>query len=201
MKEFVIAGEKSYWGDQCSDKFRKRSRTDRQPVIEDLLSWRDRWLVSEHQPPREGRKTVGIPRAMFYYDRFPFWCAYLQSLGYNVAVSDLTDRGIVTKGEELAIAQPCLPIQVAHGHVQELLESGVDYILLPNAVDAETPFMQAESKLCRSKNWSLVWTANSCAQPCTFVKGGSLFAGSCANSRTNSERAEEPAILLWTRHI
>ncbi len=38
MKEFVIDGEKSYWGDQCSDKFRKRSRTDRQPVIEDLLT-------------------------------------------------------------------------------------------------------------------------------------------------------------------
>ena len=32
--------------------------------------------------------------------------------------------------------------------MQALLESGVDYILLPNAVDAETPFMQAESKLC-----------------------------------------------------
>ena len=31
MKEFLIDGEKSYWGDQCSDKFRKRARTDRQP--------------------------------------------------------------------------------------------------------------------------------------------------------------------------
>jgi predicted CoA-substrate-specific enzyme activase len=148
MKEFVIDGEKSYWGDQCSDKFRKRSRTDRRPVIEDLLSWRDRKLVEALQPPRKDRKTVGIPRAIFYYDRFPFWCAYLQSLGFNVVVSDPTDRGIAAKGEELAIAQPCLPVQVAHGHVHSLLESGVDYILLPNAVDAETPFMQAESKLC-----------------------------------------------------
>ena len=148
MKVFVIDGEKSYWGDQCSDKFRKRSRTDRQPVIEDLLSHRDQWLVEALQPPREERKTVGIPRAMFYYDRFPFWCAYLQKLGYNVAVSEPTDRCIAARGEELAIAQPCFPVQVAHGHVQALLDSGVDYVLLPNAVDAETPFMQAESKLC-----------------------------------------------------
>jgi predicted CoA-substrate-specific enzyme activase len=148
MKEFVIDGEKSYWGDQCSDKFRKRSRTDRQPVIEDLLSWRDRLLVAKLQPPQEGRKTVGIPRAMFYYDHFPFWCTYLQELGYNVAVSDSTDRTTVAKGEELAIAQPCFPVQVAHGHVQALLESGVDYVLLPNAVDAETRFIQSESKLC-----------------------------------------------------
>ena len=148
MKEFLIEGEKSYWGDQCSDKFRKRSRTDRQPVIEDLLSCRDKLLEAALEPPRAGRETVGIPRAMFFYDRFPFWCTYLQELGYNVAVSPPTDGRIAANGEELAIAQPCFPIQVAHGHVQALLKQEVDYILLPNTVDAETPFMQAESKLC-----------------------------------------------------
>jgi predicted CoA-substrate-specific enzyme activase len=148
MKEFLIDGEKSYWGDQCSDKFRKRSRTDRQPAIEDLLSCRDKLLETTLNSPRTGRRTVGIPRSMFFYDRFPFWSTYLQELGYNVAVSPPTDGSIAAHGEELVIAQPCFPIQVAHGHVQALLRQGVDYILLPNAVDAETPFMDAESKLC-----------------------------------------------------
>jgi predicted CoA-substrate-specific enzyme activase len=148
MKEFLIDGEKSYWGDQCSDKFHKRSRTDRQPVIEDLLFCRDKLLEAALEPPKAGRKIVGIPRAMFFYDRFAFWCTYLQQLGYNVSVSPPTDGCIATDGEELAIAQPCFPIQVAHGHVHALLKQGVDYILLPNVVDAETPFMQTESKLC-----------------------------------------------------
>jgi len=148
MKEFLIDGEKSYWGDQCSDKFRKRSRTDRQPVLEDLLSCRDKLLEAAFEPSREGQETVGIPRAMFFYERFPFWSTYLQELGYNVAVSPPTDGSIAANGEELAIAQPCFPIQVAHGHVHALLKQGVDYVLLPNAVDAETLFMQAESKLC-----------------------------------------------------
>jgi predicted CoA-substrate-specific enzyme activase len=148
MKEFLIDGEKSYWGDQCSDKFRKRSRTDRQPVIDDLLSCRDDLLEADLKPPQAARKTIGIPRAMFFYDRFPFWSTYLQQLGYNVAVSPPTDGSISSHGEELAIAQPCFPIQLAHGHVQALLKQGVDYILLPNAVDAETPFLQVESKLC-----------------------------------------------------
>jgi predicted nucleotide-binding protein (sugar kinase/HSP70/actin superfamily) len=148
MKEFVIDGEKTYWGDQCSDKFRKRARTDRKPVIDDLLSSRDQLLEASLRPPKEARKTIGIPRAMFFYDRFPFWCTYLQELGYNVVVSPVTDGVIAGNGEELAIAQPCFPVQVAHGHVDALLKRGVDYILLPNAVDAETPFPQAESKLC-----------------------------------------------------
>jgi predicted CoA-substrate-specific enzyme activase len=148
MKEFVIDGEKSYWGDQCSDKFRKRTRTERQPVIKDLISERESWLQADLTPPREGQKTIGIPRAMFFFDRFPFWCTYLQELGYNVAVSPATDTSIAAQSEELALAQPCFPVQVAHGHVQALLKQGVDYVLLPNVVDAETAFMQTESKLC-----------------------------------------------------
>ncbi|HUA13959.1 MAG TPA: acyl-CoA dehydratase activase [Verrucomicrobiae bacterium] len=148
MKEFVIEGEKTYWGDQCSDKFRKRSRTEREPVVDDLISLRDRLLEASSKPSQQDRKAIGIPRAMFFYDRFPFWCAYLQALGYNVVVSPPTDAGIAAKGEELAIAQPCFPVQLAHGHVQALLKSDVHHILLPNAVDAETPFMKAESKFC-----------------------------------------------------
>ena len=46
MKEITVAGEKTYWGDKCSDKFRKRIRTGRKPVIEDLLALRDRALFA-----------------------------------------------------------------------------------------------------------------------------------------------------------
>ena len=122
MKEFNIEGQRTYWGDKCSDKFRKRARTDRQPVIEDLIEWREKLLEEVLLPARGGSRTVGIPRTMFYYDRFPFWCAYFQELGFDVVVSSPTDRKISMAGEELAIAQPCFPVKVAHGHVQDLLE-------------------------------------------------------------------------------
>ncbi|HYL16349.1 MAG TPA: acyl-CoA dehydratase activase [Terriglobales bacterium] len=148
MKEFVIQGQKSYWGDKCSDKFRKRSHTDRQPVIEDLIAFRDDQLVAPLKAKNGGRGTVGIPRAMFFYDRFPFWCTYLQKLGFDVVVSPPTDGRIVGLGDELAIAQPCFPIQVAHGHVDALLQLGVDYVLLPNVVNSETPDERVQSKLC-----------------------------------------------------
>ena len=39
-------------------------------------------------------------------------------------ISHPTDRRIAARGEELAIAQPCFPVQAAYGHVQALLESG-----------------------------------------------------------------------------
>jgi predicted CoA-substrate-specific enzyme activase len=147
MKEFTIEGQKTYWGDKCSDMFHKRARADRKPVIGDLLEYRDKALERVLQPAK-GRVRVGIPRAMFFYDRFPFWCTYLQELGFDVLVSPPTDGRIAVAGDELAIAQPCFPVQVAHGHVQALLNDGVDYVLLPNAVNAESPDDSVQSHYC-----------------------------------------------------
>jgi predicted nucleotide-binding protein (sugar kinase/HSP70/actin superfamily) len=148
MKEFNIEGEKTYWGDKCSDKFRKRARTDRQPVIDDLVEYRDKLLEEAWIPPTGKKPTVGIPRTMFFFDRFPFWCAYFQELGFDVVTSSATDRKITTAGEELTVAEPCFPVKVAHGHVMQLLEKGVDYVLIPNAVNTEAPASKVESHLC-----------------------------------------------------
>ena len=55
MKEFVIEGQKSYWGDKCSDKFRKPSATGRKPVIDDLFAFREQLL--EALPERAPRAS------------------------------------------------------------------------------------------------------------------------------------------------
>ncbi len=148
IKEFNIEGQRTYWGDKCSDKFRKRARTDRKPVIDDLVEYRDKVLEQVLKPPAGNRKKVGIPRTMFFYDKFPFWCAYMQELGFDVLVSPRTDPVIAASGDEMAIAQPCFPVKVAHGHVQKLLESAVDYVLLPNVLNEYSEQPAQESHLC-----------------------------------------------------
>ncbi len=149
MKEFVIEGQKTYWGDKCSDKFRKRTRTHHEPVIEDLIELRDKLLLKPWQPDKEGERVVGIPRAMYFYDRFPFWSTYLQEMGCRLVLSPPTDGVIATRGEELATAQPCFPVQVAHGHVENLLKAGAEFILAPNVVNMATPGpTEVQSHLC-----------------------------------------------------
>jgi predicted CoA-substrate-specific enzyme activase len=145
IKEFTIEGQKSYWGDKCSDKFRKPSVTGRKPVIEDLLVFRERLLEQLSGRPliassfkREpGKLYVGIPRAMTTFDWYPFWHRYFTELGFEVVLSQGTDPTIAADGVELALAQPCYPVQVAHGHAKALLDAGVDYVLVPNMLDAE----------------------------------------------------------------
>jgi predicted CoA-substrate-specific enzyme activase len=159
MKEITIEGEKTYWGDKCSDKFRKRARTGRKPVIEDLLALREKALYGgfesgESEPQEEaGKLRVGIPQAMFFYDRFPFWRTYLREAGFTVVLSSPTDRYIATQGAELSVAEPCFPVQIAHGHVQALLNGTAarppaDYVLLPNVMDMEAPPSPVASQAC-----------------------------------------------------
>ena len=123
MKEFVIEGQKSYWGDKCSDKFRKPSPTGRKPVIEDLFAYRDQ-LLEALPNAAEGKFRVGLPRAMAMLDHQPFWRRYFAELGIPTVLSPVTDPRISANGIEMAVAQPCYPVQVAHGHVQALVNQG-----------------------------------------------------------------------------
>jgi predicted CoA-substrate-specific enzyme activase len=149
MKEFVIEGQKTYWGDKCSDKFRKRTRTDREPVIPDLLEVREKLLLENWRPELKGERVVGIPRAMFFYDRFPFWSTYLQEMGCRIVLSPATNGVIAARGEELAIAQPCFPVQIAHGQVEALFQAGAEFVFVPNVVNMESSTSSSvQSHLC-----------------------------------------------------
>jgi activator of 2-hydroxyglutaryl-CoA dehydratase/predicted nucleotide-binding protein (sugar kinase/HSP70/actin superfamily) len=168
MKEITVEGRKTYWGDKCSDKFRKRAKTDRQPVIEDLLALHDRELLAGYSPRdgddagstgegRTGRNAcatvIGIPQAMYFYDEFPFWRTYLETLGFEIVLSPPTDRYLAARGTELSVAEPCFPVQIAHGHVHALFDGQpgrprADYVLLPNVMDRESPPSETASYLC-----------------------------------------------------
>jgi predicted CoA-substrate-specific enzyme activase len=157
IKEITIEGHKTYWGDKCSDKFRKRARTERKPVIEDLLAFRDSALRGDYLESDSdclsGKTRIGIPRAMYYFDHFPFWRRYLEDLGFQVALSGPTNSLIATRGVELSVAEPCFPVQIAHGHVEALLKESpnhkpVDYVFLPNVMDMQAPESPVASSLC-----------------------------------------------------
>jgi predicted CoA-substrate-specific enzyme activase len=159
MKQFIIGGQKSYWGDKCSDKFRKPSPTGRKPVIDDLFAYREKLL--EALPGAKGGKfRVGLPRAMTMLDRLPFWRQYFAELGLETVLSPVTDPRISAAGLDMAVAQPCYPVQVAHGHVQALVEAGVDYILIPNMADAESNEESSAAHYC-PWNQTLPWVLRS----------------------------------------
>jgi predicted nucleotide-binding protein (sugar kinase/HSP70/actin superfamily) len=93
-------------------------------------------------------------------DRLPFWKRYFAELGIAAVVSPVTDPRIAASGLELAVAQPCYPVQVAHGHVKALAEAGVDYVWLPVMADAEAAGDSCASHYC-PWNQTLAWVLKS----------------------------------------
>ena len=150
IQQFDVEGEKTYWGDKCSDRYRKRVKAARKPVIADLMALRARLLLDERDlpPAPEGAPSVGIPLTMFAYEGLPFWRTMFAHLGLRTVLSDPTNKRIVQAGLDTVVAEPCFPIIAAHGHIADLAEKGVDYILVPNIISQETQWMHTESHLC-----------------------------------------------------
>ncbi|MFC1512356.1 acyl-CoA dehydratase activase, partial [Candidatus Latescibacterota bacterium] len=148
VQEFTVDGEKTYWGDKCSERYRKRKKIDRSPVIEDLSAVRDKLLKKTYLENGKLGPVVGIPLAIYTYDRLPFFNTYLTECGFCTVLSDPTNNTIANKGVESVVAEPCYPITVAHGHIKHLLDAGVEYVWLPNIVSAETDTPDIESHVC-----------------------------------------------------
>ena len=149
VQEFNVEGEKTYWGDKCSDRYRKRAKTDRKPVVPDLVALRRELLSADDEGDLPGaRARIGIPMAMYTHDLLPLYRRFFRDCGFAVVCSDETNRRTVRAGLDAVVAEPCFPIIVAHGHVAELVNKGVDYLWIPNILSAETKFMDNESHVC-----------------------------------------------------
>jgi len=80
---------------------------------------------------------VGIPRAMGYYNYYPFWFGFFQALGIETLISNPTTKQIVSQGSALVVSETCLPVKVFIGHILNLLEKGVDAVYVPSIQSIE----------------------------------------------------------------
>ena len=75
---------------------------------------------------------IGIPKAISYYNNYPFYYGFFTALGFEVVTSDKTTTKLINDGSQYVVSDTCLPIKVFVGHVVNLLEKGVDTIFVPS---------------------------------------------------------------------
>jgi predicted CoA-substrate-specific enzyme activase len=149
IRRVRVSGEKRplYYGGRC-ERWEIDDRKSRGRDIPNLFEERHRLLVGNYREPEEAvhearlaaaRKTIGIPRAlMVYYQMFPFWRTFFETLGFQVVVSSPTDRSTIQRSLEILTAETCFPAEVVHGHVLDLLDRGVDFVFAPFVVNARS---------------------------------------------------------------
>jgi len=140
IRRVQIEGEKKslYYGGRC-ERYEMDDRKKLNNNIPNLFTKRTDMLMEGFVEKESGKSTsIGIPRAlMVFYQQFPFWRSFFEQLGFTVVISKESDKSLVTKSIETITAETCLPVELMHGHVIDLMEKDVDYIFLPFIVNGK----------------------------------------------------------------
>ncbi len=92
---------------------------------EKLLSLPDESVKGE-------RGTVGLPLQLVMYEQLPLWTGFFETCGFKVVLSEKSSRELYFKGQHtVASDTACYPAKLMHGHIESLLDKGVDFIFYP----------------------------------------------------------------------
>lgn len=104
-------------------------------ALPDLYAWKLDYLKQLAYAPREGIAPlgkIGIPFGLNLYELLPFWKAFLEALGFEVVVSDVSTRDIYQRGQHSIPSDTvCYPAKLMHGHIENLFEKGITRIFYP----------------------------------------------------------------------
>ena len=82
--------------------------------------------------PAHPKAKVGLPLALSFYDLMPYFHTLLTELGFEVVLSEESTRETYYKGQQTIPSDTvCYPAKLTHGHIQSLLDKGVDLIFYP----------------------------------------------------------------------
>ncbi|MEG2311594.1 MAG: acyl-CoA dehydratase activase-related protein, partial [Bacilli bacterium] len=86
-----------------------------------------------YQPTKNSKRgKIGIPRVLNMYELYPFWFTLFTNLGFEVIISDHSNRKIYEKGiESMPSESVCFPAKLVHGHMINLIEKNIKTIFYP----------------------------------------------------------------------
>ncbi len=82
--------------------------------------------------PKRPLATVGLPLTLSFYEQLPFWHTLFTTLGFRTVISEESSREMYYLGQHTIPSDTvCYPAKLAHGHIENLLDKGVDFIFYP----------------------------------------------------------------------
>ncbi len=126
-----------YYGARC-DIFEIDKRKTKKG--ENFFNFRKELLLEGYSKENEGdfsRPRVGIPLCLETYDLLPFYNEFFNKIGFNIILSDETNRPIINLSNTLCVTDTCFPVKVASGHVKNLIDKKIDALFLPALVNRE----------------------------------------------------------------
>lgn len=128
--EVLVTGNRCPKGEMLDD-----GKTTKTKKVTDLFLEREHLLFKKYEckavSSKKG-KTVGLPRALEFWDSMPFWTTFFNALGYDVKISPSSTRAMFEQGIPFVPSDTvCFPAKLVHGHIGELVKMDVDRIFMP----------------------------------------------------------------------
>ncbi len=128
-------GEKYISGNKCDRGAGLQDLADQLDIVPNLHRFkREKFEELMKDTGEEGatRGTVGLPLSLGVYELGPLWHTFFRSLGYKVIFSGFSNRTVYTEGQySIPSDTACYPAKIMHGHMEALVDKGVDMIFYP----------------------------------------------------------------------
>lgn len=172
VTEIKIEGGKLFYGDRC-ERYSGIGK-DVETNLPDLFKEREEMLMSYHKKWVERAQKIGIARGGFFNELFPLWASFFNELGFNIALSQKTNKKIIKSRLEKATAEFCYPIKVSFGHYDDL-NGKADYIFAPDIIEMYCSKFQ-EDREVRDTGWDK-------SSSCPYLQNIGFVISRTVNSR------------------
>ena len=120
-------GRRFIAGNRC-----ERPITKKEPDESFNIDAYKRKLLQSYKPKEGKRGKIGIPMGLNMFELLPFWHTFLTELGFEVVCSPFSNRKLYISGQQTIPSDTvCFPAKLMHGHVQYLIDHGIDAIFYP----------------------------------------------------------------------
>ena len=120
-------GRRYIGGNRCEKPVTNKALDDSLNIYEYKLK-----KLAEYPEGEGQRGVIGLPMGLNMYEMYPFWNTLFRELGFKVKMSGFSNRKLYLKGQSTIPSDTvCFPAKMMHGHIQQLIETGVDAIFYP----------------------------------------------------------------------
>ncbi len=128
VNSFGEGGKKFISGNQCQ----KALGAEDVMELPNLYAKKREYFANLSGTPGN-RGRIGLPLALGMFELAPLWHGIFTSLGFETVFSRLSTRATYEKGQfSIPSDTACYPAKIMHGHIEELIEQGVERIFYPS---------------------------------------------------------------------
>ncbi|MDA3812282.1 MAG: acyl-CoA dehydratase activase [Spirochaetaceae bacterium] len=144
-----VNNHKYMFGGRCNKYANSKRKVNESVKVVDYVEQRNDLLFVKCAPDQETMDvkrhyTVGIPKSFSVHTMYPLYSWFFYHLGIKTILStEISHEGIARVESSY-----CFPAEIAHGAVQNILDKGADYILVPHYRDMDSLEKDVHANFC-----------------------------------------------------